>query len=97
MTEPDLVEGDTGEVLTWHLLPAWRGNGYGRRLLVHGLTVIKRLHFEQALIWVPIGCERALEVLSRLGFESTGATRTSNVKGAAPEETAWSVNLEAYF
>jgi GNAT superfamily N-acetyltransferase len=63
-------DGDTGEVLAWYLHPRYWQQGFGRKLLVHGLSVIKRRHCEQALIWVPETADRADASLRSLHFES---------------------------
>ena len=62
-------DGETGEVLAWHLDPAFWGQGLGRKLLVHGLTVIKRRAFERALIWIPETATKAIQTVSDLQFD----------------------------
>ena len=61
------VDG-AGEVVAWYLHPEFRGAGLGKKLLVHGLSVLKRRDFDVALIWVPETADEALEVLDGLRF-----------------------------
>lgn len=62
-------DGQTGEVLAWYLDPDFCGQGLGRKLLVHGLTVIKRRAFKQALIWIPETASQAIQTVSDLEFD----------------------------
>lgn len=95
-TEEFFDDGNTGEVLAWCLLPAFWRQGYGRKLLVHGLSVIKRRHKERALAWVP-GSGRAIFVLEALGFEDAGATRLVNQEDGELREQAYVLDLSDYF
>ena len=73
--ELDLAEG---EIFEWFLRKEYQQSTYGRRLLVHGLSVLKRRQCESVLIWLPAPAARAREVLVRQGFEDSGATRERN-------------------
>ena len=59
---------NAGEVLVWYLHPKFRQVGLGRKLLVHGLSVLKRRDFEIARIWIPETADDALKVLYGLHF-----------------------------
>lgn len=67
--EAQYRDTDTGEVLAWYLHPKYWQQGLGRKLLVHGLSVIKRRHCEQALIWIPELADKADASLRSLNFE----------------------------
>jgi len=47
-----LLEADTGEVCGLFLSSAQRGSGMGKKLLVRGLSVLKRRGFDRAVLFV---------------------------------------------
>ena len=98
-TEEWLDDGKTGEVFAWFLHPDYQGHGLGRKLLVHGLTVIKRRQLESAIIWIPEFAERATEIVDRLNFEKVEASRTTNLSKAETSvvERCWRIDLGKYF
>ena len=59
---------NAGEVIVWYLHPKFRNVGLGRKLLVHGLSVLKRRDFEIALIWIPETADEASKALYELRF-----------------------------
>ena len=61
--------GNAGEVIAWYLEPEYWAEGFGRKLLVHGLTVMKRRNFERAFVSIPETSENALETVWQLQFE----------------------------
>jgi len=90
-------DGATGEVLDWYVRPDHGGEGYGARLLVHGLTVIKRLRRDRAIAWIPVGGHVALQVATRLGFEPVAAERVTNRDGTSLPEQCVAIDLSSFF
>jgi ribosomal protein S18 acetylase RimI-like enzyme len=82
----------TGEVLAWYVAPDYRGQGYGVKLLVHGLSVMKRRAYEQALVWLPDGAGLAIHALSGLGFEETDRRPLGDIT-----RLAFTLDLADYF
>ena len=90
----DLAEG---EVFEWYLLPAYQQRAFGIRLLIHGLSVLKRRLCENALIWVPSVAVRAEHIIERQGFELTEAIRERNVGQATVTDKGWIRDLTDFF
>ena len=86
-----------GEVFEWFLSPAYQQRTLGRKLLVHGMSVLKRRACESALIWIPEGAGRARHLLKRQGFEQVGATRERNLDDLSVIETAYYRDLSDFF
>ena len=86
-----------GEILEWCLLPEHRERAIGRKLFVHGLSVLKRRMCESALIWIPANADRAEVIIRRQGFELSGATRERTVSNTTIQESAWTRDLSDFF
>jgi len=87
----------TGEILGLYVYPEYQGFGYGKKLLVHGLTVLKRRGFDSAIIWIPENSERAIVTSSALKFRKIdGATLIDNEVGEVEFE-CYRLDLSAYF
>lgn len=86
-----------GEILEWFLLQSHQERTLGRRLLVHGLSVLKRRLCENAFIWVPVEATRAREVLLRQEFEDSGACRERNTSTGVISETGFRKDLSDFF
>jgi len=94
----DVFEGKlTGEVIGLYLLPEYWGHGMGRKLLVRGLSVLKRRDFDSAFMWVREDAERALGVAASLHFERTAMSRTTNVGPEPVFEIGYQLDLGEYF
>lgn len=85
-------DSKTGEVIAWYLDPAYWRQGLGRKLLVHGLTVIKRRAFERALVWIPESAVQAIQTVSDLQFEVQFSRNADGVS-----YLMFTRNLEDYF
>lgn len=86
-----------GEVLEWYLLSRRRDSGFGRKLLVHGLTVLKRRQFERAVIWLPTAQSRAIEVVDRMGFARADLERFDNDGRQTVQREVWIRSLDDLF
>ena len=87
----------TGEVLEWYLAGRRSQKGYGSKLLVRGLSVLKRRFFDQAVIWLPADAVRAISILNSLGFENAGMERIANSKSGSSVSNADLKDLGDYF
>ena len=72
-------DGNTGEVIAWYLHPRYQESGFGKKLLVHGLSVIKRRNFERAIIRIPEVAVKAIQSVQSLQFEQTGVESMGDV------------------
>lgn len=64
-----LIGPDAGEIMTLFLLPAYREHGMGKKLLVRGLSVLKRRGFAVAMAWIPAHSLPARATFESLAFE----------------------------
>jgi GNAT superfamily N-acetyltransferase len=102
VTSADPVEeyfrdGETGEILGLSLHPDYWGSGYGKKLLVHGITVLKRRGFEQAIMWIPDFAEHAVALSESLQFKQIEGSRVSNHEQADLTENCYKLDLTGYF
>lgn len=96
--QEDFLDDDkTGEILALYLKPSYQGRGLGRKLLVHGVSVIKRRDSARAVIWIPAVATRALHVVTVLGFEELGASREINREGGTVVETCLALDCANWF
>ncbi len=96
--QEDFLDDDkTGEILALYLKPSYQGRGLGRKLLVHGVSVIKRRDSARAVIWIPEVATRALHVVTVLGFEELGASREINREGGTVVETFLALDCANWF
>jgi ribosomal protein S18 acetylase RimI-like enzyme len=93
----DLEHSGMGEVREWFVSETYQRRGYGRKLLVHGLTVLKRRMCDSALIWLPAEAIRPLDVLLQHGFKAYSAQRVVNVDELSSTEQAYLKDLSDYF
>jgi len=93
----DLEQGGLGEIREWFVSATYQQRGYGRKLLVHGLTVLKRRMCDSALIWLPVEVTRPRDVLLQHGFKSYPAQRLVNVDEQSITEQAYLKDLGDYF
>ena len=93
----DLFDSSYGEVLEWYLLPRrWR-TGLGRKMMVHGLSVLKRRQYDFATIWLPPDAVPAISVIDALGFEYAEMEREDNVEDGICLQKAYVKDLADYF
>lgn len=97
LVREDLLDGKPGEILAWFIHPdQWRQK-LGRKLLVHGLTGLKRCLFDSAVIWVPSSAKRARSVIHELRFGDTGLQRIRNLPSRSIREHCYKLDLDSYF
>jgi len=99
LTQPAeaLIDNATGEILEWYLRPEFWHRGFGAKLLVHGLSVLKRRMYECAIIWLPAKADRAEAITLRLGFEHHGAEKIVNDSAGSHSAHALIKDLSEYF
>jgi len=90
-------DGEHGELIALNILPTHWGHGFGKKLLVHGISVLKRRRFEHAIVWVTTTNERAVDILVKLGFSPNGATRITNRGESSYQESCYALQLGEYF
>ena len=93
----DLEQAGLGEIREWFVSATYQQRGYGRKLLVHGLTVLKRRMCDAALIWLPLEVTRPRDVLLQHGFKPYPAQRFVNVDEQSNTEQAYLKDLGDYF
>jgi ribosomal protein S18 acetylase RimI-like enzyme len=93
----DLEHVGLGEIREWFVSATHQQRGYGRKLLVHGLTVLKRRMCDSALIWLPVEVTRTLDVILQHGFKTYPAQRLVNVGELSSTEQAYLKDLSDYF
>ena len=93
----DLEQAGLGEIREWFVSANYQQRGYGRKLLVHGLTVLKRRMCDSALIWLPLEVTRPMDVLLQHGFIAYPAQRLVNVGEQASTEQAYLKDLGDHF
>lgn len=97
LVQENFLDGNPGEIIAWFLHPDQCHQKLARKLLVHGLTVLKRCFFESAVIWVPSKAERAQGVVRGLQFGDTGLQRVRNFSSQSIDESCYKLNLDSYF
>ncbi|MBT6247464.1 MAG: hypothetical protein HOI43_18750 [Gammaproteobacteria bacterium] len=93
----DLLDGNPGEIIAWFIHPDQDYQKLGRKLLVHGLTVLKRCFFESAVIWVASNSKTAPAVIQSLHFWDTGLERVRNLSSKSINENCYKLHLGSYF
>lgn len=93
----DLPGESVGEVIGLYLLPGYWGHGMGRKLLVRGLSVLKRRHFEEAFLWVRVDADGAIGAVRSLGFDAIDMHRETNLAGGVIAEQGYRISLDNYF
>ncbi len=87
----------TGEILEWCILPGWQHRGYGRKLLVHGIGVLRRRMAVSAEIWVREDADRATQILTKSGFKRAGSEKILNTPGGPEISRLYARNIENFF
>ena len=87
----------TGEILNLYVHPNYQGHGYGKKFLVHGLTVLKRRGFEFAIMWIPEIATRALTISTSLNFEEVDGAQLIDNNAGDFNQVCCKLDLTAYF
>jgi ribosomal protein S18 acetylase RimI-like enzyme len=87
----------TGEIVNLYVHPEYQGHGVGKKLLVHGLSVLKRRGFEFAIIWIPEIASRAIAISTALNFEEVDGARLVDNKAGDFSQVCYKLDLTAYF
>lgn len=86
-----------GEVIGLYLRPDCWGCGMGKKLLVRGLSVLKRRGFEHAFLWVRDDASRMQAVVASIGFERIDTVRETNLRHHSIREAGYSLALDNWF
>jgi len=87
----------TGEILGVYLHPEYQGFGYGKKLLVHGLTVLKRRGFETAIMWIPEVAKKAIALSEYLKFEKVDGAHLHDNEVGGLDHYCYKLDLAGYF
>jgi ribosomal protein S18 acetylase RimI-like enzyme len=96
---PELVDDTSGigELMFWFVIPDYRRAGWGQKLLVHGMSVLKRRFYEHACVWIPGDNLEALSIVTRLGFEPDGREKVDNRAAGDRESVSYARSLDDFF
>lgn len=90
-------DADTGEIIDLCIDPDYWGHGYGRKLLVHGVSILRRHNLGKAIVWTREGAERTKQVVESLHFQFSDTQRTTNRKGIEVNEDCYELDIASYF
>jgi ribosomal protein S18 acetylase RimI-like enzyme len=88
------LQPDEAGVVVWGVWvdPAWRGAGWGRRLMERVIEWAENRHRSRLALWVTSTSEPALGLYRGLGFEEVGESRP-HPRFPSIVETAMSLDL----
>jgi len=89
-------EAAQAEIIAWYIGETARGQKLGRKLLVHGITVAKRLQCDEVVLWLPLTAHRANRIAVTAGF-SPAFSRETNAAAGATKEYGLCLELKDYF
>lgn len=92
-----LLEVEDGELLGLFLKPAHRGAGMGKKLLVRGLSVLKRRNFSRAVVFIENQDVVMKGLLTSLGFETGIGDREINCSQGTVHQVGFGLDLNGYF
>ena len=88
----------TGEIQALFLLPEFQQQGMGEKLLVRGLSVLKRRGFETAFAFVPAQSMIARATFEQIGFERDHSIRREiNTEDGTVLEYGYRLSLDDFF
>lgn len=85
---------EVGEVYALNVEPDAWGTGAGRALLEAGTTFLRDAGFDEAILWVVPGNQRARRFYERNGWADDGAQREEEVFGVAVPEVRYRRSLD---
>lgn len=91
------AKGKRGQILGWWVAPDRRYLGHGRKLLVHGLTVLRRQMVDVAQIWMRSDDPRACQIVIKTGFDDVNAEKLLNTSSGVQKLCCYEKNIEDYF
>ncbi len=92
----ELPDESIGEIYGLWIAPTFRRQGWGRKLLVRGISVLKRRNFSQGLCYLSEDVA-AEKLLQGLGFELTPSERVSNSNAQSVRQFGYQLDLSDYF
>jgi ribosomal protein S18 acetylase RimI-like enzyme len=93
-----LLDSSDGEILGLYLQDSHRRDGMGKKLLVRGLSVLKRRGFARAVVFIADSqSEPARLLLTSLGFSAGIGAREINHKGESLSQIGYGLSLDRYF
>lgn len=92
-----LLDDSDGELLGLFLNPDHRGVGMGKKLLVRGLSVLKRRNFSRAVVFIANQDVVMKGLLMSLGFETDIGDREINHPQGTVLQVGFGLGLNDYF
>ena len=92
----ELGDEAIGEIFGLWLAPEIRRQGWGRKLLVRGISVLKRRNFTQGLCYLNEHAV-AIKLVEGLGFEASRYERVSNQHSLTTRQVGYLLDLSEYF
>jgi ribosomal protein S18 acetylase RimI-like enzyme len=93
----ELFEPGEGEIQALFVSPDSRRQGWGQKLLVRGLSVLKLRHCDIAHVFLHESDHAATALITSLGFQRSGLERTGLGEAECASQIGYSVSLEDYF
>jgi ribosomal protein S18 acetylase RimI-like enzyme len=93
----ELFEPGEGEIQALFVAPGERRQGWGQKLLVRGLSVLKLRHCDIAHMFVHEADHAATALISSLGFQRSGLERLGPGTTECACQIGYSLPLEDYF
>ena len=93
----ELPDSTVGEILGLWISPEFRRSNWGRKLLVSGLSVLKRRNFETAHVYLNPDSQPAKGLIRTLGFEPLEHGRWVNDADESIQQEGFQLSLTDYF
>lgn len=92
----ELPDESIGEIFALWLAPEIRRQGWGRKLLVRGISVLKRRDFSRGLCFLSEE-PNAIKLIEGLGFEVSKYERVSHKNSPIARQVGYLLDLTDYF
>tara|TARA_R110002072_G_scaffold3830_1_gene27232 strand:+ start:4940 stop:5419 length:480 start_codon:yes stop_codon:yes gene_type:complete len=93
----ELLDKTDGEVIALFLAPKYRGLGMGKKLLVRGLSVLKRRNYNRGVVFIDEDTAALKQIIVALGFERGVGDREVNYPGGTLRQQGYALDLNDYF
>jgi GNAT superfamily N-acetyltransferase len=92
-TGPSENDDAVGELYAIYVLPAHWGHGAGKALMTEATTALRRVGFDDAVLWVLEDNPRARVFYERSGWSLDGAVREGTHLGTVTREVRYRIDL----
>jgi ribosomal protein S18 acetylase RimI-like enzyme len=87
------IEPHTGQIFGLYVDPDRLAEGFGRRLLGHGLEDLRNRGYRHAIVWAFAGNDRAARLFASVGSRPDGATRAFHALDDEVTELRYRIHL----